>query len=179
MDDQQPVAYAAYVIDAASRGLLLQKFPPKYPDVVAHHVTHKYPAMPADVPRPPLHVRVTGYHNCGAIEVLVVMVDGRRQQVLREDETPRWYHITLSLDRAKGVEPKNSNDVLAAIVAKRGEVALDNLAAPFAISVMPQLLEEGQREGAARLNRWRYLSMIWRKVLALSRTLSREGGRGD
>jgi D-glycero-D-manno-heptose 1,7-bisphosphate phosphatase len=138
-----PVPYAAYEIDSDSREMLLEAFPPRHADVIAHHITHKYDATAADMPPVPAEVRVTGHHDNGAIQVLVVQVDGRRHQAARADETPRWYHITLSLDRAQGVEPKNSNDLLAAIAKEKGAAGLDNLPAPLDILVTPRLLLDG------------------------------------
>lgn len=135
-----PVPYAAYVILESSREKLLESFAPKYPDVIAHHITHKYGANETDLPPMPNQVRVTGYHDSGAIEVLVVAVDDARHQKRRDGETPRYYHITLSLDRAKGVEPKHSNDVLQQLVDQFGEDALDNMPEPLKISVIPSLL---------------------------------------
>lgn len=135
-----PVPYAAYEIDKSSREMLLEAFPPRHADVIAHHITHKYGATEADMPQMPAEVRVTGHHDNGALQVLVVEVDGRRHQSAREDETPRWYHITLSIDRAQGVAPKNSNDLLQAITAEKGVSGLDNLSEPIQISVLPRLL---------------------------------------
>ncbi len=135
-----PVPYAAYEIDEDSREMLLEAFPPRHADVIAHHITHKYDATEADMPTMPGEVRVTGHHDNGAIQVLVVEVDGRRHQAARDDEKPRWYHITLSLDRAQGLAPKNSNDLLAAIVAEKGVTGLDNLPEPIEISVMPRFM---------------------------------------
>ncbi len=137
-----PVPYAAYEIEGDSREMLLKAFPPRHGDVIAHHITHKYDATEADMPPMPAMVRVTGHHDNGAIQVLVVEVDGRRHQAARGDETPRWYHITLSLDRAQGVEPKNSNDLLAAIAAEKGAGALDNLPEAIEIAVLPRLLRD-------------------------------------
>ncbi len=37
--DTKTAAYTAYVLTDASRDLLLSKFPPKFPDVIAHHIT--------------------------------------------------------------------------------------------------------------------------------------------
>ncbi|MDI1226450.1 MAG: HAD-IIIA family hydrolase [bacterium] len=135
-----PVPYAAYEIDADSREMLLEAFPPRHADVIAHHITHKYDATEADMPPMPNEVRVTGHHDSGAIQVLVVEVDGHRHQAARADETPRWYHITLSIDRAQGVAPKNSNDLLDAIVAEHGVAGLDNLPEPIEISVTPRFM---------------------------------------
>ncbi|MCC7035869.1 MAG: HAD-IIIA family hydrolase [Alphaproteobacteria bacterium] len=135
-----PVPYAAYEVDKDSREMLLEAFPPRHPDVIAHHITHKYGATEADMPPMPAGVRVTGHHDNGAIQVLVVEVDGKRHQAAREDETPRYYHITLSIDREQGIAPKNSNDLLQAIAAEKGLSGMDNLPEPIQISVLPRLL---------------------------------------
>ena len=132
--------YAAYMIDEASRERLLDIFKPKYPDVIAHHITHKYGAAPEDVPPQPRHVRVVGYHDSGAIQVLVVDVDGRKNQATPDGADKKFYHITLALDRAKGVSPSKSNAVLKKIAAEQGEAAVYNLAEPVEITVAPKLL---------------------------------------
>lgn len=132
--------YAAYVLDDLSREKLLRRFPPKYPETVAHHVTHKYGATAADVPPPPGIITVAGYHDSGAIEVLTVLVDGCSFQATPGER--RYYHITHSIDRAQGVAPKNSNDVLAALVSMQGEGALYNLPEPLDIMAVPQLLQD-------------------------------------
>lgn len=132
--------YAAYVLDDLSREKLLRRFPPKYPETVAHHVTHKYGATTADVPPAPGKITVAGYHDSGAIEVLTVLVDGCSFQATPGER--RYYHITHSIDRAQGVAPKNSNDVLAALVSMQGEGALYNLPEPLDIMAVPQLLQD-------------------------------------
>lgn len=132
--------YAAYVLDDLSREKLLRRFPPKYPETVAHHVTHKYGATAADVPPAPGKITVAGYHDSGAIEVLTVLVDGCSFQATPGER--RYYHITHSIDRAQGVAPKNSNDVLAALVSMQGEGALYNLPEPLDIMAVPQLLQD-------------------------------------
>lgn len=139
--------YAAYQIDESSRAELLRRFPPKYSDAVAHHITHKYAATKADVPPQPQEVNVVGYHDSGAMEVLVVQVDGRRFQEAGNDGGENFYHITLSLDRAQGVSPRNSNDALQKIAAEQGEAALCNLSEPFAVSVTPRLLVDTGNNG--------------------------------
>jgi hypothetical protein len=145
--------YAAYVLDDLSREKLLRRFPPKYPETVAHHITHKYGAAAADVPPVPGKITVAGYHDSGAIEVLTVLVDGCSFQATPGER--RYYHITHSLDRAQGVAPKNSNDVLAALVSMQGEGALYNLPEPLDIMAVPQLLEDaaGQRPAQGLLRR--------------------------
>ncbi|MDE1151565.1 MAG: hypothetical protein PW788_03425 [Micavibrio sp.] len=135
--------YAAYVIEPESREKLLAAFPPKYAEVIAHHITHRYPATPAELPPLPEHVEVVGYHDSGSIQVLVVEVDGRqRQATLDADGASKFYHITLSLDRTAGVSARHSNDVLAAVIAEKGVDALCNLPEPFALSAQPQLLQD-------------------------------------
>ena len=131
--------YIAFVIDDKSRQKLLKIFPPKYPDVIAHHITHAFGVSDKEpLPAQPENVVVRGYHDSGAIQVLVVEVDGRKNQGL---DTSNFYHITLSLDRAQGVTPKNSNDILQKIVSNGGEEALRNLPAPIEISVTPVFIK--------------------------------------
>jgi hypothetical protein len=91
--------FLAYELDSESRARLLQIFPPKYADVVCHHVTIRYPARKADVlPDLPSLCEVVGYADSGdGVEVLVVAIDG---QVVRPDG--RYFHITHSLDREAG-----------------------------------------------------------------------------
>lgn len=132
--------YVAYQIDEASREKLLSAFQPKYPDVIAHHITHKYGAGPEDVPPPPGKVRVVGYHDSGAIQVLVVDVDGKRNQVTPPDTPKKFYHITLALDRAQGVSPSKSNAVLQKTASEQGEAAVYNLPEPIEILATPKLL---------------------------------------
>ena len=136
--------YIAFVIDKQSRQMLLEIFPPRYPDVIAHHITHAYGVSDkAPLPPQPQKVLVRGYHDSGAIQVLVVEVDGRKTQ----PSTGKFYHITLSLDRAQGVSPRNSNDILQKIVAERSEYALRNLSQPIKISATPVFIKD--ESGAA------------------------------
>ncbi|MBI1215447.1 MAG: hypothetical protein GC185_06490 [Alphaproteobacteria bacterium] len=135
--------YAAYVIGDAAREKLLEAFPPKYPRAVAHHITHRYDCGADELPPPSEKVEVVGFHDSGAMQVLVVEVDGRKHQAPRaDDDARRFYHITLSLDPAQGVSPSKSNDVLEKIAAEKGEAALRNLEHPMAISVTPAVLAD-------------------------------------
>lgn len=126
------MAYEAYVLTEASRERLATMFPPKYPEWVGHHVTHRF-----GVPRReskwsgPLLVHpygnfvmpergegvfgetgvfVIGYAEEDGIEALVCTVDGGSK---RPDGGT--YHITWSLDRAKGKKPVDSNGLIARI----------------------------------------------------------------
>lgn len=93
-------------IDRADRDGLLARFEPRYPRVIADHVTFgrakEAPAMPRHN-----HARVVGRADDGeGVEALVVELGGA---------TDRWdgstYHITWSL--AEGREAKESNRVIA------------------------------------------------------------------
>jgi hypothetical protein len=100
--------YTAYVLDDASRNTLSQKFPPKYPKFVGHHVTIQF-GVPKDTEVPaPAQIKVIGYTDSGdGLEALVVSVDGQTE---RPDG--KRYHITWSLDPAK-YSPVDSNMLLA------------------------------------------------------------------
>ena len=99
--------YLGWKLDRAHRAALLARFPPRYADTVADHVTHgrkdRAPALP--------YARgaiVIGRADDGeGVEALVVEVSG---------SSDRWdggtYHVTWSL--APGREARDSNDVIAA-----------------------------------------------------------------
>jgi hypothetical protein len=90
-----------------SRSKILSAFPPKYPEVIAHHITYKGPV--SEIPTPEDEFYVVGYTDNGeSLETVVVAING---STARPDGGT--YHITLSLDRDKGVRPMNSNDLLA------------------------------------------------------------------
>ncbi|WP_142850457.1 hypothetical protein [Telmatospirillum sp. J64-1] len=96
-------------LDRAERALLLERFPPAYPDVIADHVT-----LAARVSRQaPLPCEtsgeIVGISNDGnGVQALVVRIGGTTD---RPDGST--YHITWSLDRSKGRRPVESNDVIA------------------------------------------------------------------
>jgi hypothetical protein len=98
--------YTAYVLDDKARNQLLAKFPPKYPKVIAHHVTIQF-GVPADTEIPEAKVAVVGYVDSDdGLEALVVAIYGSTE---RSDGNT--YHITWSLDPEK-YSPKDSNTVL-------------------------------------------------------------------
>jgi hypothetical protein len=104
------MAYSAYVISEASRNAILDRFPPKFGDVVCHHVTERF-GLPAGERRlpPPAEILVVGYASDASLEALVVSVNGETK---RPDGFV--YHITLSLDRALGRKPADANRMIAA-----------------------------------------------------------------
>lgn len=97
--------YNGWQLTPEARDALLAVFPPKYPDVVAHHVTHRFGDGTLLAPG---NVRVIGYVDDGVgLEALVVSVNGL---IGRLDGGV--YHITWSLNRAAGRKPVDSNEVI-------------------------------------------------------------------
>ena len=116
--------YTGWLVDPAARPALLARFPPRYAQVVAHHVTQKFGDRSAEPPRPTVG-QIVGEADDGAgVQALVVAIDG---SPLRPDGGT--YHITWSL--ADGREAKQSNDVIAA----RG---WRPLAAPASVKLLPK-----------------------------------------
>ena len=97
-----------WTLDRNQRTELLQQFPPKYKNVVAHHVTLKFGAG-RDAPVPEETVgEIVGRADDGkGVECMVVRIGGTTD---RPDGST--YHITWSL--ADGRKAKESNDVLKA-----------------------------------------------------------------
>ena len=89
------------------RALLLDRFPPKYGNVVADHVTLRVGATDeTPLPRKPDDARIVGRADDGeSLECLVVELDGTTD---RPDGS--IFHITWSL--GSGRKAKESNDVL-------------------------------------------------------------------
>jgi hypothetical protein len=117
-----------WLLDEADRAALLARFPPAWPDVIAHHVTL---AAYTDAPPPgAVTAEIVGEVNDGeGLQALAVAIDGTSD---RPDGST--YHITWSLDRAAGRRAVQSNAVLAQL----GFVAL---AAPIPIRLIPTYLD--------------------------------------
>ena len=117
--------YLAYNLTDSSREQLLNRFPPQFARVIAHHATYEF-GVTSDTVLPPIPTtaRVVGYSSDGAIEALVVEIDGSTQ---RPDGST--YHITLSLDPDKR-KPVDSNRLLEA-----GWQSCE----PYSIQVLPAL----------------------------------------
>jgi hypothetical protein len=100
-------------LDDAERAVLLEQFPPVWPDIYAHHVTCGWCE---DVS---LHDVETG-HIVGVVDdgkglqALVVEINGT---VHRPDGN--LFHITWSLDKSRGRKPVDSNNVLKNIAWRR------------------------------------------------------------
>lgn len=109
------MSYEAFVLTEECRQLLAVLYPPKYPDWIGHHVTHRFgierPADPAatlayGIVR--FDVEIIGYVEEDGLEAFVCTVDKGSQ---RPDG--KTYHLTWSLDRKKGKKPVDSNQLIA------------------------------------------------------------------
>jgi hypothetical protein len=103
----KPGTVTGWKLPPLERELLLQRFPPKYENVIADHVTLRVGATPeTPLPRKPHDARVVGRADDGrSLECLVVEMDGTTD---RPDGST--YHITWSL--GPGRKARESNDVL-------------------------------------------------------------------
>ena len=86
---------------------MLERFPPQYADAIADHVT-----LRTDAERDPLPAEVASQivgraDDEDSLECLVVEMDGSTD---RPDGST--FHITWSLDKSKGRQARESNDVL-------------------------------------------------------------------
>ncbi|HVJ70479.1 MAG TPA: hypothetical protein VM531_03050 [Sphingomicrobium sp.] len=94
-------------LDRDQRQRLLEQFPPRYPDVVADHVTLKTKSEREELPGPAEAAIVGRADDDDSLECLVVTINGTTD---RPDGST--FHITWSLDKSKGREARESNDVL-------------------------------------------------------------------
>ncbi|MCD2325037.1 hypothetical protein LQ953_13520 [Sphingomonas sp. IC-56] len=113
-----------WLLDDADRATLLIRFPPIWPDVIAHHVTL---ASKVTDPLPTATAgEVVGEVDDGeGLQALVVAIGGTTD---RPDGST--YHITWSLDRAQGRRAVQSNDVLR----EQGWTRIDD---PIPIKLIP------------------------------------------
>ena len=100
-------AVIGWKLAASDRAALLARFPPRYSNVVADHVTLAA-RVAADTPPPSdTEATIVGRIDDGSgVEALVVAIDGSTER-----PGGGTYHITWSL--APGRRAKESNDVLA------------------------------------------------------------------
>lgn len=119
------MGYEAFVLTDSSRQQLKERFPPKYPEWIGHHVTFRFGVGPLQEPyellmyqqlviagyeqdRGHTGIHVIGHTEDDGIEVLVCTLDGDSRRL-----DGKTYHITWSLDRSKGWKPADSNRVIA------------------------------------------------------------------
>ncbi|WP_411338910.1 hypothetical protein V6U71_13310 [Sphingopyxis sp. J-6] len=115
---------AGWKLPPAERDQLIERFEPRYAELVADHVTLRF-GTAEDTPLPAAHAgEIVGEVDDGAgVQALVVRIGGTTD---RGDGS--HYHITWSL--GPGREAKESNDVLAATKWQR-------VHPPIAIALAP------------------------------------------
>jgi len=120
----KPGTVTGWKLTSDERSSLLDRFPPKYGDVVADHVTLRVGATP-ETPLPrAVEAEIVGRADDGvSLECLVVSIDGTTD---RPDGS--IYHITWSL--GPGRRARESNDILR----DRGWKPLDK---PIPIQLQP------------------------------------------
>ena len=120
----KPGTVTGWKLPQVERELLLRRFPPKYAEVVADHVTLRVGATPATpLPNKP-QAQVVGRADDGSsLECLVVELDGTTN---RPDGST--YHITWSIGSHR--KARESNDVLR----ERGWSHID---APIPVELEP------------------------------------------
>ena len=122
--------YTAYVLSPSARAEVLKRFPPKFPDVIAHHVTRQFGVSGNAAYIEPAQVEVVAYVCDESLEALVVAVNGT---INRPDG--KVFHITLSLDKSKGRKPVDSNAVIKDLKNELVDVET------FEIETTPQIID--------------------------------------
>ena len=113
--------YNGYEIEQGSRNKLMALFPPKYPNVLGHHITEKFGVKNGEVPEQPKQVLIIGYINNGEdVEGFLVEVDGTTDR-----PSGGKYHLTWSIDRSKGAKPVHTNNYVNAAVPLKRPVEID------------------------------------------------------
>ena len=112
-------------LDRLQRAELLERFPPRYRDAIADHVTLKSNSQRDELPGPVASAIVGRADDGDSLECMVVTINGT---IDRPDGST--FHITWSLDKSKGRQARESNDVLK----QRG---WSNLPEPLPIKLEP------------------------------------------
>jgi hypothetical protein len=103
----KPGSVIGWKLDRCEREQLLDRFPPLYADTIADHVTLKLNAQSESLPDP-VEAKMVGHADDGdGLECMVVTINGTTG---RPDDS--IFHITWSLDKSKGREARESNDLL-------------------------------------------------------------------
>ena len=99
--------YTGWLVDPAARDTLLARFPPRYPRVIAHHVTQTFGDRDAQAPEATT-AEIVGEADDGlGVQALVVAIGGSPARL-----DGGTYHVTWSL--AEGRVAWESNAVIAA-----------------------------------------------------------------
>jgi hypothetical protein len=119
-----------WLINPKTREALLIRYPPTYPNIVAHHVTLSSGiASDAGIPE---HTRgkIVGRVDDGhGVDALIVEIGGTTDR-----PGGGTYHITWSLDRAANREARESNDAIA-------QLGWRSVSEPEEIELMPAIWE--------------------------------------
>jgi hypothetical protein len=119
--------YVGWLVDPGDREALLARFAPRYPLVVAHHVTFKFGDPDAALPTE-TSGEIVGEADDGlGVQALVVRIGGT---TTRPDGAT--YHVTWSL--ADGREARESN----AVIDERGWTGI---LSPARVGLHPQGFE--------------------------------------
>ena len=101
----KPGTVIGWKLDRGERGALLERFPPRYAEAIADHVTLRSGGE-SDPPPNPVEAQIVGQSDDNdSLEAMVVTING---SVDRPDGST--YHITWSL--GPGRQARESNDVL-------------------------------------------------------------------
>ena len=119
----KPGTVIGWTLDPQERDDLLERFPPRFENAVAHHVTLATDAEGRPLPPPARGAIVGRTDDDQGVEAMVVTIDG---DSARPDGS--IFHITWS--RGDGRRARESNDVLK----DRGWQELDQ---PVAITLTP------------------------------------------
>lgn len=119
--------YVGWLVDPDDRQALHLRFPPRYPRVVAHHVTFKFGDRDAPPPAEVAGEIVGEADDGGGVQALVVRIGAT---TARPDGGT--YHVTWSL--AEDREARESN----AVIAGRGWTPLP---APVSVRLHPKGFE--------------------------------------
>ena len=121
----KPGTVTGWKLPRDEREVLIARFPPKYENEVADHVTLRVGATPeTPLPRVPESARIIGRADDGnSLECLVVELDGTTD---RPDGST--YHITWSLGSHR--KARESNDVLR-------DQGWERLPAPIDVTLQP------------------------------------------
>lgn len=102
-----PNRVIGWKLDRGQRAELLERFPPRYPDPDADHVTLAVGEERRPLPGP-VDAKIVGHaDDSRGLECLVVAINGSTD---RPDGST--FHITWSLDKAGGRKARESNDLL-------------------------------------------------------------------
>ena len=120
----KPGTVTGWKLTSDERALLLDRFPPRYENVVADHVTLRTGATPETPLAREVEAEIVGRADDGdSLECLVVSIDGTTD---RPDGST--YHITWSL--GPGRRAVESNDVLR-------ELGWERIGTPVPIKIVP------------------------------------------